>query len=138
LILVIHILSLLFCERATSIFHLSVWEKALHWNNLLISVIEDFKILPFKSINKNKVNWLIIYGFTSRWRIFHFIWRRHQCRWRAAKFRPLLGAQGLWAGRDFYCATPAVTRGLGFSGLIRRAVQFSRLLRYRGDAEDLF
>jgi hypothetical protein len=57
------------------------------------------------------------------------IWRRHHCRWRAAKFRPMLGAQGLWAGRDRYRATPAVTRDLGFSGLIRRTAQFSRLLR---------
>jgi hypothetical protein len=31
----------------------------------------------------------------------------------------MLGAQGLWAGRDLFRATPAVTRGLGFSGLIR-------------------
>jgi hypothetical protein len=36
------------------------------------------------------------------------IWRCHHYRWRAAKFRPMLGAQGLWAGRDLYCATPAV------------------------------
>jgi hypothetical protein len=56
--------------------------------------------------------------------------RRHHCRWRAAKFRPMLGAQGLWAGRDLNCATPAVTRGLGFSGLIRRTARFSRLLRH--------
>ena len=27
-------------------------------------------------------------------------WRRHHYRWRAAKFRPMLGAQGLWAGRS--------------------------------------
>jgi hypothetical protein len=45
---------------------------------------------------------------------FSLIWRRHHCRWRATKFRPMLGAQGLWEGRDLYCATPAVTRGLGF------------------------
>jgi hypothetical protein len=32
----------------------------------------------------------------------------------------MLCAQGLWAGRDLYRATPAVTRDLGFSGLIRR------------------
>jgi hypothetical protein len=70
-------------------------------------------------------DWLIIYGFTSRSRIFH-ICRRH----RATKFRPMLGAQGLWAGRDLYRATPAVTRGLGFSGLIRRNAPFSRLLRH--------
>jgi hypothetical protein len=58
------------------------------------------------------------------------IWRRHHCRWRAAKFRPMLGAQGLWAGRDRFRATPAVTRGLSFSGLIRRTAPFSRLLRH--------
>jgi hypothetical protein len=48
--------------------------------------------------------------------------------WRAAKFRLMLGAQGLWAGRDLYRATPAVTRELGFPGLIRRTAPFSRLL----------
>jgi hypothetical protein len=42
----------------------------------------------------------------------------------------MLGAQGLWAGRDLYRATPGVTRGFGFSGLNRRNVQFSRLLRH--------
>jgi hypothetical protein len=42
----------------------------------------------------------------------------------------MLGAQGLWAGRDLYRAIPAVTRGLGFSGLIRRTALFSRLLRH--------
>jgi hypothetical protein len=40
----------------------------------------------------------------------------------------MLGAQGLWAGRYFYRVAPAVTRGLGFSGLIRRTAPFSRLL----------
>jgi hypothetical protein len=45
---------------------------------------------------------------------FSLIWRRHHCRWRAAKFGPMFGAQGLWAGRDLSRATPAVTRGLGF------------------------
>jgi hypothetical protein len=28
------------------------------------------------------------------------VWRRHHFRWRAARFRPMLGAQGLWAGRE--------------------------------------
>jgi hypothetical protein len=39
----------------------------------------------------------------------------------------MLGAQGIWAGRDFYSATRAVARGLGFSGLFRRTAPFSRL-----------
>jgi hypothetical protein len=58
------------------------------------------------------------------------ILRRHHCRWRAAKFWPMLGAQSLWAGRDLYRASPAVTRDLSFSGLIRRIAPFSRLLRH--------
>jgi hypothetical protein len=58
------------------------------------------------------------------------IWRRHHYRWRAAKFRPMLGAQSFWAGRDLYRATPAVTRDLDFSGFIRRTAPFSRLLRH--------
>jgi hypothetical protein len=58
------------------------------------------------------------------------IWRRHYYRWRAAKFRPMLGTQGLWAGRDLYRATPAETRGLGFSGLIRMTSPFCCLLRH--------
>jgi hypothetical protein len=36
------------------------------------------------------------------------------------------------AGRDVYRATPAVTWGLGFSGLIRRTSPLSRLLRHTG------
>jgi hypothetical protein len=64
--------------------------------------------------------------------------RRHHYRWRAEKFRPMLGAQGLWAVRGPYRATPAVTRGLGFSSLIRRTAPFSRLLRHkRGCGESI-
>jgi hypothetical protein len=61
---------------------------------------------------------------------FSLIWKRHHYRWRAAQFRFMLGAQGLWARRDIYRATPAVTRGIGFSGLIRRTAPFNRLLRH--------
>jgi hypothetical protein len=61
---------------------------------------------------------------------FSLIWRCHHWRWRAAKFRPMLGAQGLWAGRDLSRVTPAVKRDLGFSSLNRRTVPFSRLLRH--------
>jgi hypothetical protein len=52
--------------------------------------------------------------------------------------RPMIGAQGLRAGRAHYRATPATTRGLGFSGLIRRTAPFSRLLRHtRGCGESI-
>jgi hypothetical protein len=77
------------------------------------------------------INWSIDYLlFYVLLKNISLIWRRHHCRWRAAKFRPMLGAHGLWAGRDLYRATPTVTRGLGFSGLIRRTAPFSRLLRH--------
>jgi hypothetical protein len=82
--------------------------------------------------NKYKLyyNWLIdCLRFYVQLKNFSFIWRRHHYRWRAAKFRPMLGSYGLWAGRDLYCVTPAVTRGLGFSGLIWRTTPFNRLLR---------
>ena len=40
------------------------------------------------------------------------VWGRHHCRWRDAQCRPLLGTGGFWM-------EAAVTRGLGFCGLIR-------------------
>jgi hypothetical protein len=77
------------------------------------------------------MDWLIDYlGFYVPLKNTSLIWRRHHCWWRSAKFRPVLDAQGLWAGRDLYCATPAVTRDLGFSGLIWRTTPFSHLLRH--------
>jgi hypothetical protein len=50
----------------------------------------------------------------------------------------LLSAQGLWAGRDLYRATPAVTRDLGFSGLIEGPPHSVASYDTRGDVEDLF
>jgi hypothetical protein len=67
-------------------------------------------------------DWFIIYCFKSSSRMFH--WKRQHYRWKAAKFRPMLGAQGLWV----YRATPVVTRALGLSGLIRRTSPLSRLI----------
>jgi hypothetical protein len=69
---------------------------------------------------------------------FSLIWKRHHYRWRTAKFWPMLSSQSLWVGRDLYHATPAVTRGLVFSGLIRRTTPFSHLLRHtRGCGEPI-
>jgi hypothetical protein len=84
-----------------------------------------------RKIDHKIKEWLIDYLlFYVPIKNISLIWRCHHCRWRAAKFRPMLGAQGLWAGRDLYRVTPAVTRGLGFSGLIRRTAPISRLLRH--------
>jgi hypothetical protein len=71
--------------------------------------IHSILLLPF--------DWLINYlQFYAQLKNFSFIWTRHH--WRAAKFRPMLGAQGIWAGWILYRATPAVTQGLGFSDII--------------------
>jgi hypothetical protein len=48
------------------------------------------------------MDWLIDYlRFYAPLKNISLIWRRHHCRWRAAKIRPMLGAQGLWAGGIF-------------------------------------
>jgi hypothetical protein len=99
----------------------------------------NIEINPVFTMNAYDSVWLIDYlRFYVSLNNFSLILRCHHCRWRAAKFRPMLGAQGLWAGRDLYRATPAVTRDLGFSGLIRRTASFSRLLRHtRGRGESI-
>jgi hypothetical protein len=77
--------------------------------------------------NNFKIDWLIDWlRFYVPLKNFSLIWRRHHSRWRAVNFRPMLGAQG----RDLYRATPAATRDLGFSFLIRRTAPISRLLRH--------
>jgi hypothetical protein len=93
--------------------------------------IEQVLLCMYQIYLSQYIDWLIDYlRFYDLLQNFSLIWRCHHCRWRAAKFRPMLGAQGLWAGWDLYRATPAVTRGLGFSGLIRRTAPISRLLRH--------
>jgi hypothetical protein len=76
--------------------------------------------------------WLIDYLlFYVPLKNISLIWRRHHCRWRAAKFRPMLGAQGLWAGRDLHRATLAVTRDLSFSDLILNQSPFTTRMGMR-------
>ena len=48
---------------------------------------------------------------------------------RTVEFGPLLGACGLWVGRDLYRAVPALTRDLGSHTRIRRNAPLSQLLR---------
>jgi hypothetical protein len=106
----------------------------LLWNS--VSLVKHWTFFSVKSglFVVCWIDWLIDYFVfyipLKNISLIHVIWRRHHCRWRAAKFWRMLGAQGLWAGRDHYCATPTVTRDLGFSGLIRRTPPFSCLLRH--------
>jgi hypothetical protein len=60
------------------------------------------------SASNSGIDWLIIYWLfyvpLKNISLIH-VWGRHHYRWRAAKFRPMLDAHGLWAGRDLYRAT---------------------------------
>jgi hypothetical protein len=105
--------------------------------SLLKAVQQLYYISIHIEINRlKKYYWLIIYCFTLLFYItledFSLIWQRHHYRWRAAKCRPMLGTQSFWAGRYFNRVTRAVTRGLGFSGVIRRTASFSRLQSHKG------
>jgi hypothetical protein len=114
---------------------------SLHSVNISL-ILQDSRIMA-KLLKENKLSTSILncYAKTSILNMhyhllfnvspktFSLIWRRHRCRWMAAKFRPMLVVQGLRARRDLYRATPAVTLGLGFSGLIRRTAPFRHLLR---------
>jgi hypothetical protein len=96
----------------------------------------DKMFLKFHLFNNiGLIDWLLFYIPLKN---FSLIWRRHHYRRRAAKFRPMLGAQGLWAGRDLYRATPAVTWGLGFSGHIWRTTHSIAFYDTLGDVEDVF
>jgi hypothetical protein len=81
--------------------------------------------------------WLIIYSFTSRSRIFHLYGDVTNYRWRAAKFRPMLGAQGLWVGRDLYRATPASVYSVTSEGPPHSVAPLT-CTNTQGSVEDLF
>jgi hypothetical protein len=126
-----------------------------HWNNKTVSRLLCINLFASTC---DEVLLTFNHSLYVPLKNFSLIWRRH----RAAKFRPTLGVQGLWAGKDLYRATHTVTRGLGISGLVRTAPiqspftthtgmwrtysnpgphgsSFIRLLRHvRGYAEDIF
>jgi hypothetical protein len=64
--------------------------------------------------------WKVVCLFIATRAIYQLSGDCHHWRWLGCKFRSMLGAQGLWAGRDLYCATPTATRDLGLYGLIRK------------------
>jgi hypothetical protein len=96
-----------------------VWEIILNYMHLFGSLHLDASKIGIWSLLRTHllIDYLLFYVPLKN---ISLIWRRHQYRWRVAKFRLMLGAQGLWAGRDLYRATAVVTRDLGFFGLIRR------------------
>jgi hypothetical protein len=70
---------------------------------------------------------------------FSLTWRHHHYWWRASKFRPMLGTQGLWAGRDLYRETPAVTWPASvFPVSAKMPLHSVSSYDTQGDGEDLF
>jgi hypothetical protein len=67
---------------------------------------------------------------------FSLIWRRHLYRWRAAKFRPMLG--GPLSREGFYRATPAVTRASVFPVSSEGPPYSVAFYDTQEDVEDLF
>jgi hypothetical protein len=57
---------------------------------------------------------LFVYLFVATWAIFQLSGGCHHYWWQGCKFRPMLGTQGLRAGRGLYRAAPTATQGLGF------------------------
>jgi hypothetical protein len=72
---------------------------------------------------------LIIYGFTSRSGIFH-LYGYVTIAGDGLQNLAYDQCSGPLSREDLYCATPAVTWDLGFSGLIQRTAPFSGLLRH--------
>jgi hypothetical protein len=91
--------------------------KREHYHKATSTGLYDYKVnVNFAECCQSMIaliDWLIIDNYIPL-RDFSLTWRRHYCTWRAAKFRPMLGAQGLWAGRSLYRYTPAGTRDLVF------------------------
>ena len=107
----------------------------------LLNVISSKHRSKFTAIHGQswRLNWYVLSGMGKKSinQLFYGplenIWlisRRHHCRWRGCKFRTVLSTQGLWAWKDLYFATYAVTRGLSFPSLVQWTAPFSHLLRH--------
>ena len=89
-----------------------------------------YRVKWAEKVNKKMYSLYKSHVCTSRSRIFH-LYGDVTITGEGLQNLGLCSAlRAFWAGRDLYRASPAVTRDLGLSGLIRRTTPFSRLLRY--------
>jgi hypothetical protein len=113
------------------LIHVLLWKKA----SQIIFLLVFYNVCLIDWL----IDWLIDYlVFYFPLKNISLIWRRHHYRWRAEKFRPMLGAQGLWAGRNLYRATPAVTWDLAFPVTSEGPPHLVAFYDTQGDVEDLF
>jgi hypothetical protein len=71
----------------------------------------DFRWTHIDAMNTENHSGSFVCLFIATRAIFQLYGGCHHCRWQGCKFRPMLSAQGLWAGRDLYRATPTATVG---------------------------
>jgi hypothetical protein len=83
------------------------WTEITYWKKqrtmMSPDVTEQRLSLTFMFASNQSIVFIVIrlidyLLFYTPLKIIPLIWRRHHYRWRAAKFRPILGALGLWTG----------------------------------------
>jgi hypothetical protein len=87
-------------ERLGQCVSCNIWDHASMLWTPTLSVYQLDLLIDFWLIHW-LIDWLIYVPLKN---ISH-IWRRYHYRWRTAKFRPMLGAQGLWAEGILSCLT---------------------------------
>jgi hypothetical protein len=96
----------------------------------LHNIVDKIKVLFGRKLEmKDLIDYLVFYVLIEH---FALLWRHHYYLWRAAKFRPMLGAQGLWSGGIF------VVPHLFWHGALVFPVSsapFNRLLRHTRGCE---
>jgi hypothetical protein len=113
--------SLSWLSRKRGFTSLKKFSRKTCWTEACqMSLLALFHLLPRKHKQNDQDGFFFVCLFIATRAIFQLSGGCHHCRWQGCKFRPMLGAQGLWAGRDLYRATPTVTRDLGLYGLIRK------------------
>jgi hypothetical protein len=73
-----------------------LWCLEIHSNHRgRFSLTEAICSVPESAKVVQMLDWLmIIFVYYDPLKKFSLIWRRHHCRWRATKYRPMFGARG--------------------------------------------
>ena len=106
-------------ESETLIFHANCISNELFAIicSLFVSLFTVTAYLLYLHLNTKLVGWFYI--VECPFYFYFFFFGNVSFEKSPAQFRHLLGANGLWVGRDLYRATSALTRGLEFWSLIQ-------------------
>jgi hypothetical protein len=122
---------------------LTLWRPSSpNVTSIKYSIPSRILFLPIKMVQRwlydVELDWLIDWLFTVLLQNISLIWRPHHCRWRSAKFRPMLGAQGLWAGGIFIMPHLLWHRASVFQVSSEGSPHSVASYDTRGDVDDLF